>query len=406
MHLERPRTVAFYLPQFHTIPENDEWWGSGFTEWTNVIAASRLFAGHAHPRVPTTLGYYDLRDLDVMRSQAVLAQGADVDAFCFYFYWFDGRRLLEEPVDAYRFAGPSFPYCLSWANEAWSRRWDGKKRDVLMPQSYERGFEDRVFASLDLHFTSPHYLRQHGKPILLVHRADDLPDAAAASRRWRQLAERAGHPGLYLVAAETRAGLDPRRIGFDAVAEFPPVGSNTISCAIRRPVADLAPTFAGRLLDYDFLARRFVERSEPPYVRHRGVAPGWDNTARRGHRATVYVGSSPRSYARWLAAARLSEQRARGVDGLVFINAWNEWAEGAYLEPDELFGTRYLEATRWDTDSLCLPGAERPPVGRWTSAHLGSAARLLAGSMLKRGRLGAQSVPLPRALRGARAKRL
>ena len=163
---ERPRTVAFYLPQYHRVPENDQWWGDGFTEWTNTRRAKPLFDGHAQPRVPTELGYYDLTDLDVMRRQVDMAKSADVDAFCFYFYWFDGHRLLEGPVDRYRDAVLDLPYCLSWANESWTRRWDGKARDVLMPQTYEEGFADLVYADLSSHFGAPHYLRHNGRPVL------------------------------------------------------------------------------------------------------------------------------------------------------------------------------------------------------------------------------------------------
>lgn len=396
---ERPRTVAFYLPQYHRLPENDLWWGDGFTEWTNTRRARPLFDGHAQPRVPTELGYYDLTDLDVMRRQVDMARSADVDAFCFYFYWFDGHRLLEGPVDRYRDAVLDLPYCLSWANESWTRRWDGKARDVLMPQNYEEGFADLVYADLSSHFRAPHYLRHDGRPVLLVHRVDEIPDACSVARRWRTLAAADGHPGLYLVATETKSGIDPRNFGFDAAAEFPPVGSNTLSATPRAAVADLAPAFAGRLLDYSHLAKRFMSRPGPPFVRHRGVAPGWDNTARRGPRATVYLRPSPRLYARWLRAARAAEMTERGPDGLVFVNAWNEWAEGAYLEPDQLFGDAYLRATRHDADPDHLPDSLRLPEGSWTWGHLVSAARLLAASCLSRGRRFSRRARLDRRVR-------
>ena len=381
MSEERPRTVAFYLPQYHQIPENDAWWGDDFTDWVNVRRARPLFTGHDQPRVPTELGYYDPTELGTIRRQVELARSADVDAFCIYFYWFDGRRLLERPTEIFRSSDIDFPYCLCWANESWTRRWDGKEADVLMPQRYEDGFEEEVFRALAPHFKQSNYMTQVGKPILVVHRVDQIPEAKKTTDTWRRLALEEGLPGLYLVAAETKPNLDPRRFGFDAAAEFPPVGSNTVRSALTRPV-QVSPSFAGRLLSYERMAKRFLARSTPPFALHRGVAPGWDNTARRGRRATVYLRSSPRSFAKWLAAARADEARRRGRGGLVFVNAWNEWAEGAYLEPDATFGFGYLEATRWGADPASLPGASHFRGGPWTFSQTLSMGRLVAGSVL------------------------
>lgn len=356
-----PRTVAFYLPQFHAIPENDAWWGEGFTEWTNVRRAAPLFDGHEHPRRPGALGTYDLTDPSVVHEQARLAADAGVDAFCMYFYWFDGHRLLEKPLDAYLAAGPDFPFCLSWANENWTRRWDGKDQEVLIGQDYREETPEEVFAALAPYLSDPRYLRQDGAAVLLVHRADHLPDGDRYARVWRAEAERRGIGALYLVAAETTPGLDPRPLGFDAVAEFPPVGANTLAAARLRPVDGLTPAFRGRLLSYPRMAGRFERRrAERGFVRHSGVMPGWDNTARRGDAATVYVDSSPARYAAWLRSARARERRIRGGRGLVFVNAWNEWAEGAYLEPDATYGSAYLEATRPEgTDRGAPPPAVR-----------------------------------------------
>lgn len=340
------RTIAFYLPQFHTIPENDEWWGEGFTEWTNVRRAAPQFEGHQHPRLAGELGEYDLSDPDVYRRQSELARTAGVDAFCMYFYWFDGRRLLERPVEAWRQDDQLLPYCLSWANESWTRRWDGKERDVLMPQSYAEGFDDQIFDDLLPHFRAPHYLTQDGRPVFLVHRVELVPEPKKFAQKFRDKAMAAGLPGLYLVAAETTPGIQPSAFGFDAVAEFPPVGANTLATAQLRPLSGVSSEFRGRLMSYPRMVKRFLARRDPEFVRHAGVAPGWDNTARRRSSATVYVGASPSRYAAWLAAAHEREERRRGPRGLVFVNAWNEWAEGAYLEPDGLHGSSYIEATR------------------------------------------------------------
>lgn len=340
------RTIAFYLPQFHTIPENDMWWGEGFTEWTNTRRALAQFEGHSQPRMPGELGEYCLLDRGTLRAQSDLARSAGIDAFCMYFYWFDGRRLLEKPVDLWAAETSLLPYCLSWANEAWTRRWDGKERDVLMPQTYSEGFEVGLFESLLPHFRQPHYLKQHDLPILVVHRPNLIPNARRFSTEMRRLARAADLPGLHIIGAETQSAMSPDDFGFDAMVEFPPVGHNTLSTALLKPAPGVSPAFKGRLMSYARLVRRCTERREPAFVRYRGVAPGWDNTPRRMERATVYHGSTPQLYHHWLGAARAAETARRGEAGLVFINAWNEWAEGAYLEPDTEHGRSFLDATR------------------------------------------------------------
>ena len=375
-----PRTIAFYLPQFHAVPENDSWWGAGFTEWTNVRKAKPLFEGHDHPRVPVGLGYYDLADPEpVMREQARSAAASGIDGFCFYVYWFDGARLLERPVDWYSTHGPDFPFCVSWANESWTRRWDGKDHEVLMPQTYRRGFAADIFFDFLPYFRSPAYMRHEGKPVFVVHRVDQIPQAADVADEWRRLALESGLGGIHLVASETKPGLTPAQFGFDAIVEFPPVGSNTLGAALVRPVEDLAREFSGRLLSYGRLAKTFMERRAPTYVRYPGVTPGWDNTARRGDRATVYVGSDPETYRLWLSSARARESAARGDKGFVFVNAWNEWAEGAYLEPDSTWGERFALATRWDAVSDLQPSMALAS-GRWSLSQVRSIAILTLGS--------------------------
>lgn len=380
------RTVAFYLPQFHRIPENDLWWGEGFTEWTNVRRALPQFRGHYQPQVPADLGYYDLTNAEVFEAQTRLARQYGVDAFCMYFYWFDGQRLLERPVEEYRRRPNLLPYCLSWANENWSRRWDGKSREVLMPQSYEDGYAELVFRDLLPHLRAPHYLRQHGRPILVIHRPDMLPDAQSLAAAWRRLAEISGLDGLYLIGAETSPGLSPSDFGFDAMAEFPPVGSNTLAHAYLRPVQDLVPRFQGRLLSYDKLAQTFEARRTPAHVVHRGVTPRWDNTPRRGRSATIYVGSTPGRFREWYRFAHNSETAQRASNGLLFVNAWNEWAEGAQLEPETLWGTQYLAAMldegRAQRD-LCRRSVRQPHGRRWRWGQLRGISILVAGSLLQ-----------------------
>jgi lipopolysaccharide biosynthesis protein len=327
----KPRVVAFFLPQFHAIPENDAWWGEGFTEWTNVRKAEPLFHGHDHPRRPAAEYYFDLTDRDELERQSRQAREHGVDAFCVYFYWFNGQRLLERPLELLASLPDPMPYMLSWANENWSRRWDGREHEVLMRQEYSPETAGAIFADFLPHFRRPQYLRRDGRPMLMVHRTDLLPDPAAFAEKWRELARDAGLPGLYLVAAETRAGIDPREWGFNAML---------------RPPTALDRSFSGRLLSYHRMMREALRRPAEQFVLHRGVMPGWDNTARRGAKATIVVGHSPRDYHHWLGAALKAEAASNGADGVVFVNAWNEWAEGAYLQPDASNGSAYLDATR------------------------------------------------------------
>lgn len=378
----RPRTVAFYLPQFHAIPENDEWWGPGFTEWVNVRRATPQFRSHPHPREAGELGEYDLTDIAVMHEQAAMARANGVDAFCFYFYWFGGKRLLERPLEQFLEAGPDMPFCISWANESWSRRWDGKEHEALITQDYGDSTPERIFEEFLPLLRDPRYLRVDGAAVLMVHRSDHLPAGSGYARTWRRLADEAGVGPLHIVAAETHPGIDPRLNGFDAAAEFPPVGANTLGSAQLTPVAGVAADFRGRLMSYSRLAKHFMRRPLPDFTRYRSVVPGWDNTARRGANATIYVGATPARYHDWLTHARTFEQRLRGDSGLVFINAWNEWAEGAYLEPDVHHGRTYLEATSWE--AIPAVTSERVvEVGRPTYGWLHSIALTAAGSALQ-----------------------
>ena len=372
------KIVTFYLPQFHQIPQNDAWWGEGFTEWVNVRRAQPQFDGHAHPRVPAA-GEYDLSQPGILADQSALARQHGIDAFCLYFYWFDGQRLLERPLEDYRRDPSLLPYCISWANESWNRRWDGKEHEVLMPQSYPPGFAEEIFEAWYPHLVAPHYLRHRDRPIVLLHRADLVPEVARVVKAWRHLASERGLPGLYVVGAETKPGLDPRPLGLDAVAEFPPVGANTLRTAQLRPVAGVKPEFRGRLLSYDRLARRYMARATPPFVRHRGVTPMWDNTARRGRHATVFIGSTPARFRQWITRACKDEESLRGREGLLFVNAWNEWAEGAYLEPDTQHGDAYLRAIGQDVPES--PNTRSKPAAP-NYAQLHSWALLAGGSLL------------------------
>ena len=339
------KLLAFYLPQYHPIPENDRWWGPGFTDWTNVAKAGPLFPGHDQPRVPSDLGFYDLRLADTRRAQADLARAHGIHGFCYYHYWFGGKRLLERPFAEVLASGePDFPFCLCWANEPWSRRWDGRNDDVLQPQSYSADDDAAHVRALLPAFADHRYIRIEGKPLFIVYQARDLPDPARTVECWRAAAERAGLPGLYLMSVETGwdAGWDATEVGFDAKVLFQPQFS-LLSRAPRLDVTDLGSL---KVYDYAEASRVLAEPLPVSYLRYETVFPSWDNSARRGSDAVVVHNSTPELYEAWLRTAIERAAVREAPERLVFINAWNEWGEGCHLEPDIRHGKDYLEATR------------------------------------------------------------
>lgn len=349
------KLIAMYLPQYHPIPENDRWWGEGFTEWTNVRKAEPRFPGHYQPHVPGQLGYYDLRDAGVRKAQADLAREYGIHGFCYYHYWFNGKRLLETPFnEVLRTGEPDFPFCLCWANENWTRRWDGSEHEVLMAQMYSDEDSRRFIEDLIPVFRDHRYIRVNGKPLLLVYRTSLLPDPRRTAGIWREAVQRAGVEDLYLVRVENLLHADelqtPTSIGFDAAMEFAPywarVGTSLANLAeVGGP--DHPIPADQRVFDYDRCMRQMMERNAAPYKLFRGVFPGWDNSSRRRSGATTFVNASPEQYAYWLAAMlRQTVDTHEGDERILFINAWNEWGEGCHLEPDEKSGLAYLEATR------------------------------------------------------------
>ncbi|HSD00209.1 MAG TPA: glycoside hydrolase family 99-like domain-containing protein [Casimicrobiaceae bacterium] len=342
---EDVRAIAFYLPQFHTIPENDAWWGPGFTEWTNVTRARPRFAGHYQPHLPADMGFYDLRVAHTRGKQAALASAYGIHGFCYYYYWFAGKRLLETPVEGMLASGePDFPYCLCWANENWTRRWDGADKEILIAQNPSRADDERLIRDLFPHFRDSRYIRVHGKPLLIVYRIGVLPDVAATADLWRTIARREGIGELYLCAAKTYDTGDPTYYGFDAVVEFPPHGLRTVTMHEQLDLLD--PEFRGTVVDYRQFVVDCITTREPSYTLHRTVMPGWDNTARRLNHALVFAHASPEVYELWTRELAGQARRKPPGERLLFINAWNEWAEGAHLEPDQRFGHQYLAATQ------------------------------------------------------------
>lgn len=343
------KIICFYLPQFHPIPENDEWWGKGFTEWRNVTRVSPQFPGHYQPKLPGELGFYDLRCPGVFERQIELAKIYGIEAFCFYFYWFGGKRLLETPLLNY-LENPSLdlPFCLCWANENWTKRWDGLDQEMLIAQNHSEDDDMAFISYVSKYFRDSRYLTIGGRPVLLVYRPGILPDSLATTKRWRQWCAENGIGDIYLICTQSFEKGHPEEYGFDAAVEFPP--NNAAPPIITDQIEGLNEAFDGYIYDW----RAFVERSRNyasdthDYKLFRGVNPGWDNDARKPGRGAIFLGATPERYGEWLSNA-VSDVRARHEnqdEHLVFVNAWNEWAEGAYLEPDSRYGYGYLEATR------------------------------------------------------------
>ncbi len=346
--MNRVRLFAFYLPQFHPISENDRWWGRGFTEWSNVTRALPMHEGHWQPRLPADLGFYDLRYSETLTEQASLARRYGIEAFCFYYYWFGGKRLLETPLEMMLASGkPDFPFLLCWANENWTRRWDGRESEILISQSHSDEDDAAVIRDLMRYFRDPRYARVNGRPILLVYRVGLFPDFARTAATWRKLCRDEGIGEIYLamVASFDKAGdqQPPESFGCDAVVQFPPHGARVPTT---QP-AGLRPDFSGSVYDYEESALSCLRQSRPPAPFFPGVMPSWDNTARRMTEATIFKDASPGAFQAWLEEAmRQTCEHNAGEERIVFINAWNEWAEGAHLEPDRRFGHANLEAVR------------------------------------------------------------
>jgi len=348
------RLIAMYLPQFHPIPENDKWWGKDFTEWTNVQKAKPLFPGHYQPHIPGPLGYYDLRDPGVRNAQAELAASYGIYGFCYYHYWFHGKQLLEFPIAQLISSGePKFPFCICWANENWTRQWDGEDQDVLMEQTYSRQDDENFLRSLLPVFRDDRYIRVNGRPVLIIYKSGHLPAPAATTSMWRDVMAKEKIGDLYLIRIDSSrysSDIPPEKEGFDAAMEFTPywerLGKNLQNLK-EAALGDLQLSPDIFAFDYEQCVRNMLCKPKPDYKLFRSVFPMWDNTPRRKTNQYLFVNASPAAYSFWLSRmVRHTMENFEGDERLLFVNAWNEWGEGCHLEPDEKHGDQYLEATR------------------------------------------------------------
>jgi lipopolysaccharide biosynthesis protein len=338
------RLVAFYLTQFHPTPENDLWWGKGFTEWTNVTKAQPLFQGHYQPHLPTDLSFYDLRLREVRHQQITMAKQYGIEGFCYHYYWFSGTRLLNKPLDD-MFADPEsdMPYCLCWANENWTRRWNAAEHEVLIAQKYQPDDDLNFIKDLIPHFKDPRYIRLDGAPVLIVYRPQHLPDASKTLQIWRDYCRDIGIEHIHLCAALTHGNVDYAQYGFDSGVEFPPHNN---FCRNVNTEITFHKAFRGNVLRYEDMASAYLSRQYKPSNVFRTVVPCWDNTARTNDRAMVLVNGTPPNYEFWLSETlNNTTKEFPDQERIVFINAWNEWAEGCHLEPDRMYGHKFLEAT-------------------------------------------------------------
>jgi hypothetical protein len=391
---QQVRLLALYFPQFHAIPENDEWWGKGFTDWVNVRRAAPQFPGHYQPRVPLGGNYYDQSRKETLAWQIALARQHGVHGFCHYHYWFDGKQLLETPTNlvmASKEEEFDFPFCLAWANETWSRRWDGRDHHILQQQSHEAdpALWMRHFEYLFRAWSDDRAVKVDGKPVFLVYRAHIIREIEAMFDLWREEALRRGLPGLYLVAMKQYEFPLPGILRhFDATMQFQPFEAlfspdyAAPGVETRRlvKVLRLLPERVQDMLraarynffpaltfyDYDMVWKHMLQvEREGGIPAFPGAFVDWDNTPRYVKRARIFRGASPERFAYWFR--RLVEVTATRPDPerIIFKNAWNEWAEGTYLEPDERYGLKYLEAVR---DALAAVNSPSEPAAQGLAA--------------------------------------
>lgn len=362
--MEKVKIFAFYLPQFHSIPENDEWWGKGFTEWRNVALSKPRFRGHDQPRIPEALGFYDLKAIDIHHQQAKLAKENGIDGFCYYHYWFNGKTLLETPLEVIRDnTSIDVKYMICWANENWTRRWDGKDQQVLIAQNYEDYNPNAHFLHMLKYFKDERYEKIDNKPVFVLYRANQIENLGEMIDVWDRMAIENGFQGIYFIAVSTTNIQDQRAIslGVKRIIDFQPSknhparGLNAkflhyIASGVLRGELKIKLTriIGGIEFAKIFNYKRLSENNINKFMSNEYISciiPQWDNSARRKTDSTVIQNGDASLYGAWLAAAI---KRTINIESpkYVFINAWNEWAEGCYLEPDLKNGDAFLLETK------------------------------------------------------------
>jgi lipopolysaccharide biosynthesis protein len=362
------KPIAIVLPQFHPIAENNEWWGDGFTEWTNVVKGTPRFRGHYQPHLPRDLGYYDMRLSETRHAQAEMAQRHGVHGFCYYHYWFNGRRILERPVDGLiRDRSPDFPFMLCWANENWTRNWDGGYHKVLLEQQYDVSDFVAHARHLVQYFSDSRYIRIDGRPVFAIYKDADIPELARCIDAFRSELRRLGFD-VFLCRFERRRGTDQDRARayqlFDAGVEFQPLTRQFDRLAARVAAVGAMRKFAhgvanrlrrgtgqpGRPLDMIYSYREAMENDLAFDFQEKrpifpGANPGWDNSVRRRDQsAIVFDGATPELFETWVRAKVQMTDWDLLPARFLFVNAWNEWAEGNHLEPCECWDTQFLQA--------------------------------------------------------------
>lgn len=351
---DKIRILTFYLPQFHPIPENDEWWGKGFTEWTNTAKAKPLFRGHYQPQIPADLGYYDLRVPEVRDEQAALASQFGIEAFCYWHYWFgNGKRLLERPFNEVLQSGkPDFPFCICWVNESWTGVWHGLSDQVLIEQMYpgKQDYEKHFYSMLEA-FCDQRYLKIDKKPVFVVYKPHFLPNTKEFSELWNGLAAKEGFDGIYFIGMNGNLDWDHNANGFDRKTYHLP-GVFTLRYKknwFERQKEKLYQRFDIKRPEI-YSYKKIVKHNDFSCFRDKDiiptVLPRWDNTPRSAYKGVVLQNSTPKLFRKHLKSAYKFVESAPVNEKFIFIKAWNEWAEGNYLEPDLRWGTKYLEVIK------------------------------------------------------------
>lgn len=339
------KAIAFYLPQFHPFPENDGWWGKGFTEWTNVTKAKPNFSGHYQPHLPIHNGFYDLRVPEVMIEQARLAKNYGIHGFNFYYYWFDGKILMHKPFEILlENKEIDINFCITWANENWTRRWDGAEHDVLIAQRHCDEDSIKFIESLYKFFNDERYIRIDNKPVLIIYRVDIIPNMKETVGLWRKKAKEAGFDGIYLICAQTFGIKSPLKYGFDAAMEFPPHAAKSSEVTSQAGISN--KDFQGRVYDYNQVVKNVVKGEAESYKLFKTAMLSWDNTARKQNASHIFKDFSLLRFKQWVShivSEIYNNENYADDEKLVFINAWNEWAEGTHLEPDRKYGYGYLQ---------------------------------------------------------------